>query len=332
MPERNFFVTKSTSVAPAPGAPAAWLAFLDEATGGDTEFQRYLKQICGYCLTGDTSEHALFFIYGPGGNGKSVFLNTITAIMGSYAITAPVDIFLSGKVDRHPTELAMLRGARLVAVSETEEGRPWKESLVKQLTGGDRVTARFLYKEFFSYNPQFKLVIIGNHKPRLLNVDEAMRRRLHILPFTHTPANPDKHLEEKLRAEYPQILSWMIEGMKDWKANGLCTPAVVRSATDEYFASQDLFGQWLDENCEMIPGQDTAATVLFNNWKFFAEKRGEHPGSMPGFADNLTKRGFTKRKTRSANLYEGLSLRDYAPVTPAMPGENGNLSLANLTM
>ncbi len=332
MPDRNFFITKSTSVAPVPGAPAVWLNFLMEATRGDVEFQRYLQQVCGYCLTGDTSEHALFFIYGPGGNGKSVFLNTLAAIMGDYAITAPVDIFLSSKSERHSTELAMLRGARLVAVSETEEGRPWKESLVKQLTGGDKVTARFLYKEFFSYTPQFKLVIVGNHKPRLLNVDEAMRRRLHILPFTRTPANPDKHLEEKLRAEHPQILNWMLEGMQDWKTNGFHIPAVVRGATDEYFASQDLFGQWLDENCDMIPGQDTPATALFNNWMGYAEKRGEPHGSMPSFADNLAKRGFNKRKTRAAMVYEGLSLKANPPITPTIMGGTANLSLPTVTM
>lgn len=332
MPDRNFLITKSTSVAPAPGMPAAWLAFLWEATGGNADFQRYLQQICGYCLTGDISEHALFFIYGPGGNGKSVFLNTITALMGDYAVTAPVDIFLNSKSERHSTELAMLRGARLVAVPETEEGRSWKENLVKQLTGGDKVTARFLYKEFFSFTPQFKLVIVGNHKPRLLNVDEAMRRRFHILPFTCTPAKPDKHLEDKLRVEYPQILNWMLEGMQDWKANGFHIPAVVRSATDEYFAAQDLFGQWLDENCEMISGQDTAAAILYNNWKDYAEKRGEHSGAMPSFADNLTKRGFKKRKTRNANLYESLSLKGSGPTNSGAMDAAAHLPLSTLSL
>ena len=327
MPERYNFMTKSTSVAPAPGMPAAWLAFLHDATGGDTEFQRYIHQICGYCLTGDVSEHALFFIYGPGGNGKSVFLNTVTNIFGDFAKTAPVDIFLSGKGDRHPTELAMLRGARLVAVSETEEGRPWKENLIKQLTGGDKLTARFMRQDFFTYAPQFKLVIIGNHKPRLRNVDEAMRRRIHILPFTQTPANPDKHLEEKLRAEYPQILNWMIDGAKNWQANGFHVPAVVRNATDEYFAAQDLFGQWLGENCDTVPGNSTAATMLFNNWKDYAERRGEHPGNVTTFADNLTKRGFEKRKTSSANVYDGLSLKNNNPTIPAMTGGVGALAL-----
>jgi putative DNA primase/helicase len=315
MPDRHLYITKSTSIAPADGIPFHWLVFLFETTGSDTDLLRYIQQMCGYILTGDISEHALFFIYGPGGNGKSVFLNTLIKIMGDYAVTAAMETFTASKTDRHPTDLAMLCGARLVAVSETEEGRAWAESRIKQLTGGDRISARFMRQDYFSFVPQFKLVIIGNHKPRLHNVDDAMRRRIHIIPFTHVPANQDKHLEDKLRVEYPQILNWMIEGAKDWQANGFLVPAVVHNATDEYFAAQDLFGQWLDECCETGPSHSTAGSALFENWKGYAEHRGERPGTMPSFADNLTKRGFEKRKTRAANVYDGIALKkDMPPV------------------
>lgn len=328
MPDRHHYITKSTSVAPIAGIPAAWLKFLFETTGGDVGLIRYMQQICGYCLTGDTREHALFFIYGPGGNGKSVFLNTLNSIMGDYAVTAPIDIFLSSKGDRHPTELAMLRGARLVAATETEEGRPWKESLLKQLTGGDKISARFMRQDFFSYTPQFKLVIIGNHKPRLRNVDEAMRRRIHIIPFMQTPANPDKHLEEKLRAEYQQILNWMIAGTTDWQKNGFQIPPAVKNATDEYFSAQDLFGQWLNECCDVGSGNSSAATPLFDSWKQYAERRGERPGSMPSFADNLVKRGFEKRRTRTANLYDGIALKStMLPMLPPNVMMNGLATL-----
>ena len=151
---------------------------------------RFLQQIVGYCLTGDTREHALFFIYGPGGNGKSVFLNTVSAIIGDYATTAAMDTFVASKSDRHPTDLAGLRGARLVAASETEEGRAWAEAKIKAITGGDPISARFMRQDFFTYRPQFKLVIVGNHKPVLKNVDDAAERRFNIIPFDESRHGP----------------------------------------------------------------------------------------------------------------------------------------------
>jgi len=154
------------------------------------------------------------------------------------------------------------------------------------------------------------LVIIGNHKPKLVNVDDAMRRRLHIIPFVCKPAQPDKHLEDKLRSEYPQILNWMIEGYSDWKANGLVVPEVVRSATDEYFANQDFFGQWLNERCVCGKGE-TKASSLYGSWQFYAEQYGEKAGSLPLFAENLSRRGFEKRKTREGNVYRGIALKSY---------------------
>src|SRR5262249_34565131 len=140
----------------------------------------------GYALTGSTREHALFFLYGPGANGKSVFMNTVAAIVGDYAKTAPVDTFIEATHERHPTDLAGLMGARLVTASETQKGRRWDEAKVKTLTGGDKIAARFMRGDFFEYAPQFKLVISGNHKPSLRNVDEAIRRRFHLVPFTVT--------------------------------------------------------------------------------------------------------------------------------------------------
>ena len=198
---REDMVTRVTAVAPAaPGAPCdRWLAFLEQATGKDAELIAFLQRWCGYCLTGDIREHALLFVYGPGGNGKSVFLNTISRILGDYARVAPMETFTASISDRHPTELAMLRGARLVTATETEEGRAWAEARIKQMTGGDPVSARFMRQDFFTYVPQFKLLIAGNHRPALRNVDEAARRRFNIVPFLHRPERPDRQLEDKLR-------------------------------------------------------------------------------------------------------------------------------------
>ena len=237
----------------------------------------------------------------------------------AYATTAPMDTFVASRTDRHPTDLAMLRGARLVAVSETEEGRTWAESKIKQLTGGDRVTARFMRQDFFSFVPQLKLIIISNHKPRLHNVDAAMRRRINIIPFTCKPKNPDPYLEDKLKGEHPQILQWMIDGCCDWQKNGLIRPKVVQQATADYFDTQDLFGQWLDENCNTGPGNSATASVLFDDWMKYAERRRERPGAMPSFTDNLIKRGFSKRRTNAANHYEGIALKPSMPFSPPPP-------------
>jgi putative DNA primase/helicase len=140
----------------------------------------------GYCLTGVTSAHALFFLYGTGANGKSVFANVISTILGDYAATASMDTFVETRGDRHPTDLAGLRGARFVTAIETEQGRRLNESKVKAITGGDKISARFMRQDFFEYSPQFKPVIVGNHKPAIRNIDEAMKRRMHMIPFTVT--------------------------------------------------------------------------------------------------------------------------------------------------
>jgi putative DNA primase/helicase len=198
------YQTKITAVGPGGDCPR-FLAFLDRITGGDGELAAYLQRVLGYGLTGLTREHALFFGYGTGANGKSVLLSTVSGILGEYHKTAPIETFTASNADRHPTDLAGLRGARLVTATETEEGRRWAESRIKQLTGADTVAARFMRQDFFQYRPAFKLVIAGNHKPSLRSVDEAIRRRFHLVPFAVTipPEERDADLAEKLRMSGP---------------------------------------------------------------------------------------------------------------------------------
>ena len=288
-------ITKSTSVAPSKDGCPGWLRFLEETTGNDRELIRFLQQWCGYSLTGVTREHALVFVYGPGGNGKSVFLNVVASIMKDYAVTAAMDTFTASKSDKHPADLAMLRGARLVTASETEEGRAWAEARIKQMTGGDPITARLMRQNFFTFVPQFKLMIVGNHKPVLHNVDEAARRRFNIVPFTRKPRVPDRGLEGKLVCEGPGILQWMIEGCLDWFANGLIRPASVMAVTDAYFSDQDLMGQWLEDCCEQSFGNhriwDRSAD-LFDSWTEYALKAGEGAESKKAFGQSMQRRGF----------------------------------------
>ncbi|WP_255400463.1 phage/plasmid primase, P4 family [Novosphingobium sp. HII-3] len=303
------YITKQTAVAPESGEPALWLAFLRDALSADDETIRFLQQWCGYALTGLTTEHALFFIYGPGGNGKSVFLNTIAAIMGDYAVTAAMETFTAAKFDRHSTELAMLAGARMVTASETEEGRAWAEAKVKQMTGGDPITARFMHKDNFTFRPQFKLTIAGNHAPTLRNVDDAMRRRFNIVPFTVKPAKPDRQLEEKLRAEHGKILGWAIKGCLDWQEHGLVRPAAVTEATGDYFESQDLFGQWIAERCTVDAGKWELPARLYSSWSSYAREVGEEPGTSKSLSENLAKRGFRRAKTNGLRVYRGLEAK-----------------------
>jgi putative DNA primase/helicase len=294
-PDSQDAITKLTAVAPLDEDCPLWMSFLLEATGGDVEFIRFLQQWCGYSLTGVTIEHALMFLYGPGGNGKSVFLNIMTRIFGDYARTAAMDTFTSSKNDRHPTELAMLRGARLVTASETEDGKAWAEARIKQLTGGDVIAARFMSQDFFEYKPQFKLMIVGNHTPDLHNVDDAAKRRFNIAPFIITPPAPDRQLEEKLFREAGGILNWMIRGGLDWQANGLVRPESVQAATKAYFAEQDLMGQWTEDRCLLRSGDmkvwDRSAD-LYDDWSKFCSKAGESPGSKKAFGSAMRKRSF----------------------------------------
>ena len=310
-------ITRQTAVAPYSTMRCpTWLAFLDDATGGDQDLIRFLQQWCGYGLTGVTVEHALAFFYGPGGNGKSVFLNTVAGIMGDYAVTAAMETFTASKSDRHPTDLAMLKGARLVSASETEEGRAWAESRIKQMTGGDPISARFMRQDFFTFKPQFKLTVVGNHKPVLQNVDDAAKRRFNIIPFTRKPTVPDRMLEEKLKAEWPGILRWMIDGCLDWQANGLVRPASVVEATAAYFGEQDLIGQWLEEKAIVEPENHSrweTCADLFTSWTDYAKAAGEDVGTAKGLAGKLGRYGLIKGQKKYSGqnnkVWIGLNLK-----------------------
>jgi putative DNA primase/helicase len=315
------YITRMTAVAPT-GACPLWHAFLDRITGGDKALQEYLQRVCGYALTGLTREHALFFLYGTGANGKGTFINTIAGILGDYHRTAPIETFTVVYLDRHPTDLAGLRGARLVTATETEEGRHWAEAKIKTLTGGDTISARFMRQDFFEYTPQFKLIISGNHKPGLRSVDEAIRRRFNLLPCTVTiPEHErDKELGEKLKAETAAILQWMIKGCLDWQERGLAPPDAVTAATAAYLEAQDSFSSWLDECCDRDPNAWERSLALFESWKIFAERGGQFVGDAKTFRARLEccdgvsfKR---ERHTKRAG-FQGLRLRSAEEAPPA---------------
>jgi putative DNA primase/helicase len=295
------YITKQAGCAAAPpGTPCTlWAAFLDRVLAGDDELQKFLQRYIGYCLTGCTDEHCFLFLYGTGANGKSTFVNAIARVFGDYCTNASMDTFLASNSPQHPTDLAKLHGARLVTAQETQKGRRWDEIKIKALTGGDRISARFMRADFFDYVPTFKLLIAGNHRPRLSHVDEAMRRRLMLVPFTvQIPLlERDTDLPHKLEAEHPAILRWAIDGCLQWQNKGLSPPARVIDATGDYFTDKDTLGQWLAECTEKRdPPLYIRAATLFGSWKAWCEERNHRPGSIKTFSEELGDRGYTPKR------------------------------------
>jgi putative DNA primase/helicase len=228
-------MTKVTAVHAAPeGAPCPlWTAFLVRITSGNPELMGFLKRWCGYCLTGHVSERVFTFLFGTGAKGKGTFINTIASVLGDYAAVVPMDLLMASNNERHPTEMAKLCGVRLAIAHETQQGRRWDEAKLKTLTGGDKLTARFMRQDFFDFTLTHKFMISGNHKPSLTGVDEAIRRRLLLVPFTVQipPEERDPALSEKLKAEWPAILRWMIEVASNGAAmDSRCLPSFGRQA------------------------------------------------------------------------------------------------------
>lgn len=287
-----------------------WLNFLNQTTQGDESYIRYLKQLAGYVLNGDTREQTAIFVWGDGGNGKGTYINTLAKIMRDYAKTAPMSLFIEKKYDLHPTSLARLHNARLVTASELSEGRTWDEALIKQITGGDPIPAHFMGKDEFEYIPKFTPLFFGNRKPRLRVVDEGMKRRFLLAPFTNKPEKRNLALQNQLEKEAPGILRWAINGGLDWQKNGFVIPDVITTATAEYFEQQDRRQQWLDDFCSTDDQTaKTTCTELFKSWKDFVEEYGEHPGAertLSTWLVDTADRGLTRCKNNGKRYINGI--------------------------
>jgi putative DNA primase/helicase len=308
------YMTKITDVAPdASCAIPTWLKFLERVMAGDADLVAFLGRMLGYALTGATNEHAIFFAYGTGANGKTVLVRTAAGIMGDYHTTAPIETFTDTKGERHPTDVAGLRGARLVTATETEEGRRWAESRIKALTGGDKIAARFMRQDFFEYAPQFKLLISGNHKPGLRSVDEAIRRRFYLVPFNITipRAERDATLLGRLKSEWPGVLHWMIQGCLEWQRRGLAMPKAVHEATTAYLEAEDAVAAWIDECCDRDRNAWESSKALFDSWKAWADRAGEYAGSQKRFVQALETHGLAQERHARARGYRGLRIHSF---------------------
>ena len=309
--EPNQHCTKITAAGPDGDCPI-FQKFLNDVTNGDQDLTDFIQRVMGYACTGSTREHALFFFYGTGANGKGTLLNTITNILNDYAVIANTDVFTESRHDRHPTELASLMGARLVVAQETDEGRKWAESKIKALTGGDPITARFMRQDFFTYTPKFTLIIAGNHKPSIQTVDEAMRRRLNLVPFTVTipKAQRDPDLAEKLQQESAGIMQWLIDGALTYQEQGLNAPQAVLEATESYFEDEDTLAQWIAECCETGPDYWETPSLLFNSWKRYSTAANLLPGTNKDFKGKLEAAGFHWHRTGLRGRYhEGIRVK-----------------------
>ena len=224
-------------------------------------------------------------------------------ILGDYATTAPLDTFMAAQGERHPTDVAGLRGARMVSVAETEQGRRWAESKLKLVTGGDRVRARFMRQDFFEFAPQFKLVVIGNHKPAVRSVDEAMRRRLHLVPFVVTipKAQRDQRLLETLLTERDGIMAWAVQGCLEWQRTGLAPPETITAATQDYFEEADVVGEWITECCRSDPSAFAPSKMLYSSWREFAEMTGHPAGTKTSLTQDLVRRGYRQGRGRDGS-------------------------------
>lgn len=301
-----------TKLAPVVFNPAAqcpiWLSVLNRIMGGRQELVGYLQRASGLSLTGNVSEHVLFLCYGTGANGKSLFLNTLAAMMGpDYAMKAPADLLLAKHGESHPTEMASLFGMRMVSCIESDDGRRFAEARVKELTGGDPVTARRMREDFWTFNPTHKLWMAANHKPIVKGNDHGIWRRMRLIPFTVTipDAEQDKALPEKLRAELPGILNWAIQGCLEWQRGGLQDPDCVLAATAEYRGEQDVIGQFLQDKCQQGEALEATASKLYLTYKGWAEQQGEKPISQRRFGTIMTERGF-ERFRNNGIWYRGL--------------------------
>jgi putative DNA primase/helicase len=312
---REDLITKIANATPRGTCPQ-WMDFLKRVTDDNLELQSYLQRLAGYAMCGDPSEECLDFFYGEGGNGKGTFLKTLQYIFGEYSTTAQTETFLEAKGERHPTDLAKLAGARLVVAQEIDEGQHWNEVRLKTLTGRDEITARFMRRDLFDFIPQFTLIISGNNKPALKTVDEAWRRRFHLIPFEVCipKAEQNPSLKTELQKEADGILMWCLSGCLEWQRQRLSPPPIVLSATDEYFEAEDTFEMWLAECClrEHLGYQERKA-MAYASHRHWKQERGEKPPGMKTFSQRMQKHGFQLGQETSgerARVFQGLRLTD----------------------
>lgn len=285
--------------------PSVWLDFLNDIFAGDKEVIRYIQKALGYSLTGSTREQVMFILHGKGRNGKSIFVETIAEILGDYSNNMQAKSLMVKKNDNVNTDIARLSKARFVTSSEPNEGFRFDEGLIKQITGGDKVTARFLYAEEFEYTPKFKIWVSTNHKPIIRGTDDGIWRRLILIPFeVQIPEEKvDKDLKYKLLREAPAILNWMTEGAYMWMQEGLNMPEKLKDAGKSYRTEMDVIEQFIEEKCRRIEGGKSIANELYETYKKWADDNNEYKMDKNKFGKKMKEKFDSKRMNTGVNYF-----------------------------
>ena len=272
---------RATAVTPAVRYDAVkaprWRKFLAELCGDDAELSEFLARYAGYALTGDMSEKVFVFAWGSNSDtGKSTFIKTITGVMADYARSVQVTAFASAEGGRVPDDIAQLPGVRLVTATEPAAGMQWDDHMIKAVTGDDEIQARRFFKSWFNFQPQFKILVAGNHEPELRQVDDAMRRRLLIIPMNHKvpreEQTPNLH-RIMIEEEGEQILAWAVEGCLRWQKDGIPPSEAIRGATDDYWAVEDALARWIEDECDLGAGFEESRADLYHSWKGWRKSR-----------------------------------------------------------
>jgi putative DNA primase/helicase len=309
---RQQYLTQLCRVSPDAGKKTEhWLRFVSQVFVDDADTIEFVQRMCGYCLSGDRREQKLFFAHGQGSNGKSTLLDILMWIMGTYALKLPTTALMASRNERHPTELAQLHGKRLAVSNELEEGSFWAEARIKELTGDETLTARFMRQDNFTFTMSHKHLIAGNHKPRLKGGDPAMARRMVLVPFLQKfeGAAKDAKLPEKLKAESPGIMAWAIEGARKWYADGLAIPGSVEDASRDYMAEHDDIAMWIEECCKTDAGTHARSSDLYASFRRWKQSRGEHEPSQTVWGEKMTLvPGLRKVKMAGIMTLKGIDL------------------------
>ncbi|OIJ22009.1 hypothetical protein BKP45_04855 [Anaerobacillus alkalidiazotrophicus] len=288
-----------------------WLSFLEKIMDGDQEIIGYLQRVLGYSLTGLVTEQKFWFLFGSGANGKSTFLETLSYILGDYCKTTPMETFMRKNSEGVPNDIADLKGARFVTANETELGRQFAESKMKHLTGGETVKARFLFKEFFEFVPQFKIFIAGNHKPIIKETKDAIWRRLRLIPFTVRIQDHEKDdkLIDKLKSEASGISNWLVKGCLLWQSEGLNCPESVMQVTEAYRQEMDVVQSFVNDCCTVHPQLKDSAANLYDCYIGWANDKGEYTLSQKAFGTNLREKGYTQKTINGRSHWQGLKVK-----------------------
>ncbi|MBQ5470472.1 MAG: hypothetical protein IIT58_00450, partial [Treponema sp.] len=290
-----------------------WDMFLMQIFHNDLELIRFVQKAMGYSLSGDMSEQCMFILWGTGANGKSTFLNVLQNLFGDYATSTRTETFMK-KTSEQSNDLARLRNTRLVIASEAEENKAMSESLIKQITGGDRITARFLYGEFFEFIPTFKIFMATNHKPKISGGDNGIWRRIKLIPFTVIipEEKRDRNLTDKLMAENSGILNWLLEGYRLWKKEGLKEPEAIRTANEEYRFDMDSVGSFVAEclNIDASQKERLLNGDLYNTYTKWCERNNESVMSHRKLSSKMREKNYQQLASNGSRWWLGLSIKE----------------------